>query len=118
MRVAIIGLMKAGKNTKQIHTLLKPLKVNECFVYRVLILYNNTGDTVDQLRSGCHHTAHTKKVVVEAVRAHINQNPVHQQEPIAKEINIAHRTLSHVFKDGLGLHAFKRDAQISCSLHD
>ncbi len=68
------GLDKAGKNAKQIHTLLKPLKVSEHFVYRVLALYNDTGDIVDWLRSSQPRTVGTKKVV-EAVRARINQNP-------------------------------------------
>ncbi len=95
MRVTIIGLMKAGKNAKQIHTLLKPLKVNKCFVYHVLVLYNNTGDIVDQLRSRWLCTA-SKKKVVEAVCAGINRNPVRRQKTIAKEMNIAPRTLSRI----------------------
>ncbi len=105
--VTIIGLLKASKNAKQIHMLLKLLKVSECFVYRVPALYNNTGDIVDQSRSWRPHTAHTKKVV-EAVRACINQNPACRQKIIAKEMNIAPRTLSHILKDDLSLRAFKR----------
>ncbi len=78
-----------------------------CFVYHVLTLYNNTGDIVDWLRSEQPRTACTEKVV-EAVRARINQSSVHQQKTIAKEMNIAPRTLSYILKDDLGLLAFKR----------
>ncbi len=94
----IIGLMKAGKNAKQIHTLLKPLKLSECFVYRVLALYNDTGDIVDWSKSGWPRTTRTKKVA-EAVRARINQNPVRWQKTIANGMNIAPRTLSRLLKD-------------------
>ncbi len=107
VRVTIIGLIKAGKNAKQIHTLLKLLKVSEHLVYRVLALYNDTGDIVEQPRSGWPHTVCTKKVV-KAVRARIDRNPVRRQETIRIEMNIAPRTLSHVLKDYLGLCAFKR----------
>ncbi len=92
MRVTIIGLMKAGKNAKQIQTLLKLLtKVSEHFVYRVLAL----GDIVNQPRSGLLRTAHTKNVV-ETVHACINQNPERLQETIAKVMNVAPRMLSHI----------------------
>ncbi len=50
--VMTIRLMKTGKNGKQIHTLLKLLKVSKRFIYRILALYNDTGDLVDWLRSG------------------------------------------------------------------
>ncbi len=89
--------MKAGKNAKQIHTLLKPLKVSECFVCCVLALYNDTGDIVNQPRSGQPCTARTKNIM-EAVYARINQNPGHRQKTIAEEMNIAPRTLSHLLK--------------------
>ncbi len=77
--------MKARKNAKQIHTLLKPLKVSECFVYRVIALYNDTGDVVGWPRSERPHTAHTKKVV-EAVCTRINQNPGCRKKTIAKKL--------------------------------
>ncbi len=109
MRVTIIGLMKVGKNAKQIHTLLKPLKVSKHFVYRVLALYNDTGNIVDRLRSGHPCTARTKKVAG-TVLARINQNPVHRQKT-AKKMNIAPRMLSRILKD-------LRDVQVSCSLHN
>ncbi len=69
--------MKAGKNAKQIHTLLKPLKVNKCFVYHVLALYDDTGDFVKSAEKWAACTVRTKKVV-EAVHARINQNPVYR----------------------------------------
>ncbi len=75
--------MKAGKNAKQIHTLLKALNVSELFVYYVLALYNDTGNIADWPKSRRPRTAHTKKVV-EAVRACINQNPVRRQKTITK----------------------------------
>ncbi len=74
----IIGLMKAGKNVKQICMLLKLLKVNEHFVYRVLTLFNDTGDIVDWLRSGWPRTA-----------LRWWKSYVHRQKTIAKEMNIA-----------------------------
>ncbi len=46
--------------------------------------------------------------MVEALRTHINQNSVSWQKTIAKEMNIAPRTLSCVLQDDLGLRAFKR----------
>ncbi len=46
VRVTIIGY------AKQIHMLLKPLKVSECFAYRVLALFKDTSNIVDWPRSG------------------------------------------------------------------
>ncbi len=108
MHMKIIGLMKSGRNVKQIHMQLKPLKESECFVYRVLALYNYSGDIAHCQRSGQPRTALTK-MVVEAVRACINQNPRRRQKTIAKKMNIALRTLSHISKE---------DLQVSCSLHN
>ncbi len=96
MRETIIGLMKTGKTAKQIPRLLKPLKVSECFVYRVLALYNDTGDIVDRPRSGWPRTARTKKVVA-AKYARINRNPVRRWKTITKEMNIASKTLSRLY---------------------
>ncbi len=105
--MTIIGLMKAGKNARQIQTLLKLLKVSKRFVYRVFGLYNDIGDIFNQSRSGQPHTAHTKKVG-KAVHARIIRNPMCRQKTIAKEMNIAPRTLSHILKDDLALRVFKR----------
>jgi hypothetical protein len=45
--------------------------------------------------------------VINAVRSRINQNPVQKQRIVARELDITLRTMSCVFKQDLGIGAFK-----------
>ena len=78
-RVTVIGLHKAGKNGKQIFTLLKPLNISQKFVYRTIQRFRETGDVVDRARPGRPRTARTTKTV-EAVGSRIRRNPLRKQK--------------------------------------
>ncbi len=49
--VTIVGLLKAGRSTAKIHMFLRLLKVNECRVYHVKKLFEETGDVCDCLQA-------------------------------------------------------------------
>lgn len=107
VRVTIIGLLKAGHKVSKIYSLLKPLQINERFVYRTVQRFKETGDVVDRQRAGRPRSARTKNVV-KAIRSRIDRCPLRKQKIIAREMNIAPRTVSRIIRDDLHLRAYKR----------
>ena len=47
-------------------------------------------------------------MVIISVRLRINRNPVRKQKIMAREVDIAPRTMSHIIQQDWGLGAFKR----------
>ncbi len=106
-RVAIIALHRCGFSNARIHTTLKPLKINLRFVQRTVKRYQETCDVEDRRRSGRPRSARTK-AAVHAVRERINRNPLRKQKLLAKQMNIAPRTMSRILRADLGIRAYKR----------
>lgn len=106
-RVAILALFRCGKRAKEIYNLLKPIGINERFVFRTLKRFEETGSVVDRVRSGRPRSARTEKVI-NAVRARIERKPLRKQKILSREMNVAPRTMSRILRDDLHLSAYKR----------
>lgn len=106
-RIAIIALHKCKVERARIFDLLKPLKIKRDFVYRTVKLFEDTGGVNDRNKSGRPRTARTPQAIG-AVRSRITRKPVRKQRIMAREMNIAPRTMSRIIKQDLGLGAFRR----------
>lgn len=106
-RIAVIALYKCGIERGRIFDLLKLLKIKRDFVYRTVKLFVDTGGVYDRKKSGRPRTVRTPEAIG-AVRSRINRKPVRKQKIMAREMNIAPRTMSRIIKQDLGLGAFKR----------
>ncbi len=45
---------------------------------------------------------------IEVVRSRINRNPCHKQKILVVEMNLASRSVLHIFRDDLGVKAYKK----------
>ncbi len=99
-RIAIAVLFECGKTAKQIHSLLKPLGINERFIFRALKLYKETSDVVDRPREGRLCSVRLPNVV-KAVCARVFQNPLCKPKRLAKEMNVSQRSMSRILRDDL-----------------
>lgn len=104
-RIAVIALHKCGIERARIFDLLKPLKISRVFVYRTVKLFIDTGNVIDRKRSGRPRTVRTPQAI-NAVRSRINRNPVRKQKIMAREMDIAPRTMNRIIKQDLKLGAF------------
>ncbi len=93
--------------TKIVKT-LNPLSINERLVFRTLSMYKETNDASDWMKSGRPRVAQTKELVC-AVCAHMMWNSLQKQKIMAREMQIAPRTISRILHHDLGgLQAYKR----------
>ena len=106
-RVAIVALFECGKTAKQIHQLLKPLSINERFVFRALQRYQETDDVEDRPRDGRPRSVRSQNVV-NAVRERVRRNPLRKQKRLAMEMNISRRSMSRILREDLQLGAYRR----------
>ncbi len=106
-RVAIIALHKCGKSAEEIFHLLKPLSINERFVFRTLQRYRETDDIADRPREGRPRTVRLPNVV-HAVRERIRRNPLRKQKRLAVEMNVSKRSMSRILREDLQLGAYRR----------
>lgn len=106
-RVAVIALHRVGKEPSEIFNTLKKLKISRMFVYRTIKRYNDTKSVSDRPRPGRPRSARTPKLI-NAVRQRIRRNPVRKQKVMAREMNVATRTMSRVLRSDLGLKALRR----------
>lgn len=101
-RVAIIALHKCGIERGRIFDLLKPLKIKRDFVYRTVKLFVDTGGVYDRKKSGRPRTVRTPEAIG-AVRSRIARKPVRKRKIMAREMNIAPRTMSRIIKQDFNL---------------
>ena len=50
-RIAVLALHRCGKRAKEIATTLKPIGINERFVFRTIARFKETGEAIDRIRS-------------------------------------------------------------------
>ena len=77
-------------------------------MYHTVKLFLDTGGGSDCKRSARPHIVHTPQVI-NAIRSRINRNPVRKQKIIAREMDIASRTMSRIIKQDLALSSDKQD---------
>jgi DDE superfamily endonuclease len=106
-RVAIIALFKCGKSAKEIYQLLKPLPINERFVFRTLRRYKESSDIEDKPREGRPRSVRLKNVI-HAVRERVRRNPLRKQKRLAVEMNVSKRSMSRILREDLQLGAYRR----------
>ncbi|UYV77624.1 hypothetical protein LAZ67_15001762 [Cordylochernes scorpioides] len=80
---------------------------NSKFVYRTIERFNKAGTINDLERSGRPRVQRTQ-AAIKAIRERIRRNSRHKQKILAKQINLAPRTVSKIINEDLGLRAFKR----------
>ncbi|PSN43082.1 hypothetical protein C0J52_19293, partial [Blattella germanica] len=62
-RIPVLALHRCGKRAKEIATMLKPIDINERFVFRTIARFKETGEAIDRIRSGRPKTVRTERVV-------------------------------------------------------
>ena len=97
-----IALHKCEIVRARIFELLKPLNITRVFVYLTVKLFFDAGGVSGRKRYGRPRVVHTPQVIY-AVTSRINRKP----EIMAREIDIAPRTMSRIIKRDLGLGSFK-----------
>ncbi len=111
MHVTIVGLLRVGHWAVTIHTLLRQLKMNECCVYHVRKLFEETGIVRDHLKAGQTCSTCTKNVV-NAVCARITRDPYHKQKILSQEMNLQPRTILCVLGEDFNLGANDRYTKV------
>lgn len=106
-RIAVLALHRCGKRAKEMATTLKPIGINERFVFRTIARFKETGEAIDRIRSGRPKIVRTERVV-NAVRARIHRNPLRKQNILSREMGVSPRSMSRILKDDLHVHAYKR----------
>lgn len=105
-RVAIVALFKCGKSAKEIYQLLKPLPINERFVFRTLQRYKEI-DVEDRPRKGRPRSVRLPNVI-HPVRERVRRNPLRKQKHLAVEMNVSKRSMSRILRQDLQLGAYWR----------
>ncbi|UYV82769.1 WNT5B [Cordylochernes scorpioides] len=98
---------KVGQSPSSIFKLLQNLNITRQFVYRTIERFNKAGTIDDLERSGRPRVQRTE-AAIKAIRERIRRNPRRKQKILAKQINLAPRTVSRIINEDLGLRAFKR----------
>ncbi len=92
--------------TKIVKT-LTPLGINKRLVFRTLSRYKETNGVPDRPEIGLASCSPNKRSCPLCARARLMWNPLWKQKIMAREMQIAPRTMSRILPNDLGLRAYK-----------
>lgn len=103
-RDQIVALKNAGVANNDI---TKQLNVSRKTVYNVWKRYNESGTTSNKTIPGRPRNIRTKRLV-KAIQKRVQRNPRRSMRKTARELGISKSSMHRVFKDDLGLTAYKK----------